>query len=142
MSKSQESLMKPTFKARYVWQWIKMLLLNKICKQNTLDVIWYKGKGSLNWRKLPPFLGILETSLYIDTLLSYFWGSGIVYPNFCFSVHKNMLASLSVIYNHISWCLNKSLFSTFWSYRYLKECSSHSLSVVILIRLYNTYVCQ
>lgn len=60
-------------------------------------------------------------------LLSYFWGSGIVYPNFCFSVHKNMLASLSVIYNHISWRLNKSLFSTFWSYRYLKECSSRSI---------------
>lgn len=141
MSKSQESLMKPTFKARYVWQWIKMLLLNN-ANRTLLDVIWYKGKGSLNWRKLPPFLGIVETSLHIDTLLSYFWGSGIVYPNFCFSVHKNMLASVSVIHIHISWRLNKSLFLTFWSYRYLKECSSRSLSVVILIRFYNTYVCQ
>lgn len=143
MSKSQESLMKTTSKTRYVWQWIKLLLNNS---NRTLAMQFGTRRGStFKFGKLASFLRILETSLYIDTLLSYFGVLVLCYLNFCFFQSiKTCVASLSIIYYPCILAFELQLFS-FQHSKVINICKTSDpihILVVILIKFYNTYVCQ
>lgn len=105
-----------------------------------------QGQGStFKFGKLASFLRILETSLYIDTLLSYFGVLVLCYLNFCFFQSiKTCVASLSIIYYPCILAFELQLFS-FQHSKVINICKTSDpihILVVILIKFYNTYVCQ